>query len=99
MSPYFMTPVHEYMSKALIAVRLRLPPYPYRDADILGVLGRDVELRFRGADAERPGLCIEDCKRVAGRWLAAGGPHSSSSSNARSPCGSATPVVWSVVNG
>lgn len=55
---------------AMIAVRLRLPPYPYRDPSILAVFGRDVEIRVQGDDLR--GVRIEDARRVDGRLLAAG---------------------------
>ena len=53
-----------------IGVRLRLPPYPYRDPDMLATFGQGVELRF--IDGDLTGVRIEDTKCVDGRWLAAG---------------------------
>ena len=53
-----------------IGVRLRLPPYPYRDPDMLATFGQEVELRF--IDGDLTGVRIEDAKCVDGHWLAAG---------------------------
>jgi phosphoribosylamine--glycine ligase len=53
-----------------IGVRLRLPPYPYRDPDMLATFGQEVELRFM--DGDLTGVRIEDAKYLDGRWLAAG---------------------------
>ncbi len=53
-----------------IGVRLRLPPYPYRDPDMLATFGREVELRF--LDGDLTGVRIEDAKCVDGHWLTAG---------------------------
>jgi phosphoribosylamine---glycine ligase len=53
-----------------IGVRLRLPPYPYQDPDMLATFGQEVELRF--LDEDLTGIRIEDAKCLDGRWLAAG---------------------------
>jgi len=53
-----------------IAIRLRLPPFPYRDPATLALFGSEIPISFR--TERREGYHIEDARCENGAWFATG---------------------------
>lgn len=81
-----LTPIGEFLCKIAhgedpklktrrgfqVGVRLRLPPYPFKDQQAFDSYTRDATVVFKNKKKSFDGIHIEDIKEVNGEWVLAG---------------------------